>query len=65
MQEELSGPSVELGSMEPPHPTSSDLIHLGESRCWPHRELQPGLRTGERRWRTGALCPAETMIQQR
>lgn len=31
MQEELPGPSMELGSTEPPHPTSSDLSHLGES----------------------------------
>lgn len=31
VQEELPGLSMELGSTEPPHTTSSDLSHLGES----------------------------------
>lgn len=53
MQQELPELSVELGSTEPPHPTNSDLSHLGESQ--PHGKLQPGLCAGKGEGRTG-LC---------
>lgn len=66
MQEELPGLSVELGGTEHPHPTSSDLSHLGESRCQPYGELQPDLCTGKRGHRTpsGLLVTQQRRLEQ-
>lgn len=61
MQEELPRLSTEMGSMEPPQATCRDLSYLGESQCWPQRDLQPGSAPG----RKGALCPLETTTHQR